>query len=89
MSADADAAPVDEELAFDPTDMSRTKDWDLLARARAKAPVVRPAPGLAFTTRYAATQEGFKDAKRFSSVGDMRAPGVTVPELTKTRSTPS
>ena len=40
----------------------------------------RPAAGVVLTTRHEATRQGFLDAKRLSSVGDMRAPGVVVPE---------
>jgi cytochrome P450 len=69
-----------DELAFDPMDASKTKDWDLLARIRRSQPVLRPAPGVVFTARYDDTATVFKDARRFSSAGDMRAPGVTVPE---------
>jgi len=69
-----------DELAFDPMDASKTKDWDLLARARREQPVLRPTEGVVFTSRYEETATVFKDARRFSSAGDMRAPGVTVPE---------
>jgi cytochrome P450 len=69
-----------DELAFDPMDASKTKDWDLLARIRREEPVLRAAPGVVFTARYDDTATVFKDARRFSSAGDMRAPGVTVPE---------
>jgi len=72
-------APIDEEYAFDPTDPSKSKDFELLARIRREKPVCRPAEGVVLTTRYAATSETFRDFKRFSSVGDMRAPGVVVP----------
>jgi cytochrome P450 len=40
---------------------------------------MRPAEGIVFTARYEDTAKTFKDAKRYSSVGDMRAPGVVVP----------
>ena len=40
----------------------------------------RPTEGLVFTSRLEDTTKAFKDAKTFSSVGDMRAPGVTVPD---------
>ena len=73
-------ATTDPELAFDPMDMSRTKDWDLMARVRRECPVYRPAPGIVFTSRLDDTGKAFRDAKRLSSVGDMRAPGVVVPE---------
>src|SRR5579871_755280 len=69
-----------DELAFDPMDASKTKDWDLLARIRETSPVLRPTEGVVFTARYDDTATVFRDARRFSSAGDMRAPGVTVPE---------
>jgi cytochrome P450 len=72
--------PIDPELAFDPTDASRAKDPELWARIRRQGPVSRPAPGIVFTARHAETASTFRDAKRFSSAGDMRAPGVVVPE---------
>ena len=71
---------VDPEFAFDPMDQSKTKDFDLLRRLREERPVVRPAEHVVYTARYNDTAAVFKNAKRFSSVGDMRAPGVTVPE---------
>lgn len=71
----ADAAP---EIKLDPLDQSRTKDWALLDHFRETEPVLAAAPGLLFTTRFEDTAIGFRDAKRFSSVGDMRAPGVVV-----------
>jgi cytochrome P450 len=70
----------EHDLAFDPMDASKTKDWARLARIRAECPVMRPAEGVVFTAKYHDTATVFKDAKRFSSAGDMRAPGVTVPE---------
>jgi cytochrome P450 len=73
-------ATVDEEFAFDAMDTSRTKDWDLMARIRAECPVARPAEHVVFTSRYDDTAKVFKDAKKYSSVGDMRAPGVVVPD---------
>src|SRR5262245_66418307 len=51
-----------------------------MARIRRRGPVSRPAPGIVFTARYAETASTFRDAKRFSSAGDMRAPGVVVSE---------
>lgn len=69
---------TDPEVTLDPQDQTRTKDWALLDHFRATEPVLRAAPGLLFTTRFADTATGFRDAKRFSSVGDMRAPGVVV-----------
>lgn len=73
-------AAVDAEFAFDPMDQSKTKDFELLRRLRQERPVVRPAEHVVYTARYHDTAAVFKNAKRFSSVGDMRAPGVTVPE---------
>lgn len=73
------AQPIDQEYAFDPTDMSKSKDFALLARIRRERGVVRPAEGIVLTTRYEPTRQAFLDARRFSSVGDMRAPGVVVP----------
>jgi cytochrome P450 len=72
--------PADPEFAFDPLDTSRTKDPELWARIRRERGVCRPAPGIVFTARYAETASTFRDARRFSSAGDMRAPGVVVPE---------
>jgi cytochrome P450 len=66
------------ELAFDPLDQSKTKDWAFLARLRKECPVSRPSPGLVFTSRYDDTLKGYRDARTLSSEGDMRAPGVTV-----------
>jgi cytochrome P450 len=73
-------AVVDPEFAFDPMDQSKTKDPELLRRLRQERPVVRPAEHVVYTARYHDTASVFKNAKRYSSVGDMRAPGVTVPE---------
>jgi cytochrome P450 len=66
------------EVVLDPQDQARTKNWDLLDHFRETDPVLRAAPGVLFTTRYADTAAVFRDAKRFSSVGDMRAPGVVI-----------
>jgi cytochrome P450 len=71
---------LDEALAFDALDQEKTRDWDLLRRIRSECPVYRPSEGLVFTSQLEATTKAFKDAKTFSSVGDMRAPGVTVPD---------
>ncbi|NQZ95388.1 MAG: cytochrome P450 [Myxococcales bacterium] len=71
---------IDADFAFDAMDTSRTKDHELLARIRREKPVCRPADGVVFTSRYHDTADGFRDAKRYSSVGDMRAPGVVVAE---------
>jgi cytochrome P450 len=70
----------DNELAFDVMDQAKTKDWAFLARLRRECPVSRPSEGMVFTAKFDDTNKGFRDAKTFSSVGDMRAPGVTVPE---------
>jgi cytochrome P450 len=70
---------IDDGLVFTALDQDKTKDWDILRRIRSKCPVLRPSEGLIFTARFEETQRVFKDAKTFSSVGDMRAPGVTVP----------
>jgi len=72
--------PIDQEFAFDPLDPSQTKDPERMARIRRARGACRPAEGIVFTARYAETAETFRDARRFSSVGDMRAPGVVVPE---------
>jgi cytochrome P450 len=66
-------------LGFDPMDTSRTKDWSLLSRIRAEEPVLRPTEGVVYTSLWRETDEVFRGYRRFSSVGDMRAPGVTVP----------
>ena len=71
---------VDEAYRFDPTDPEQAKDFERMARIRREKPVCRPAEGVVLTTRYEDTANGFRDAKRYSSVGDMRAPGVVVPE---------
>jgi cytochrome P450 len=71
--------PIDEDYAFDPTNPSESKDFERLARIRRERPVCRPADNVVLTTRHEATRAAFLDAKRFSSVGDMRAPGVVVP----------
>jgi cytochrome P450 len=73
------ASATDEQFAFDPMDASRTKDWALLQRIRAEQPVVRPTEGVVYTSVWDDTDAVFRGWKKFSSVGDMRAPGVTVP----------
>jgi cytochrome P450 len=73
-------APIDADYPLDPTDPSQSKDFDRVARIRRERGVCRPAEGIVITTRYADTRAAFLDAKRLSSVGDMRAPGVVVPE---------
>ncbi len=75
-----DPPAIDEEFAFDPTDPAQAKDFARMARIRSERPICRPAANLVLTTRYEDTAKGFRDAKRYSSVGDMRAPGVVVPE---------
>jgi len=77
---DESQVPVDEAYAFDPTDPRAAKDLEQMARIRAEKPICRPAENLVLTTRFEDTAQGFRDAKRYSSVGDMRAPGVVVPE---------
>jgi cytochrome P450 len=72
-----DSASV-SALSFDPMDVSKTKDWDFLAEVRSREPICPLNSSMLFTARHADTAEGFLDAKRFSSVGDMRAPGVIV-----------
>lgn len=71
--------PIDEQFAFDPHDAAKSKDFALMDRIRATKPVCRPAENLVLTTRWQDTRDAFADTRRFSSVGDMRAPGVTVP----------
>jgi len=71
---------IDREFAFDPLDPEQTKDAERIARIRRARAVCRPAEGIVFTARHAETASTFRDARRFSSVGDMRAPGVVVPE---------
>lgn len=70
---------VDEEFAFDPMDASKAKDWELIGRIRDAGAVSRVG-GLVFTARFDETQGAFRNARSFSSSGDMRAPGVVVPE---------
>ena len=72
--------PIDEEYAFDPNDPGQAWDSERLRRIRAERPVCRPAEGVVLTTRYEATRAAFKDSRNFSSVGDMRMPGVVVAE---------
>lgn len=70
---------ADPKFQFDPMDASKTKDWSLLRQIREEEPIVRPAEGVVYTSVWEATDEVFRGYRRFSSVGDMRAPGVTVP----------
>ncbi len=71
--------PVHPEFAFDPTDQSKTQDFAFMAKIRRECPIVRPTENVVLTTRYEDTALAFRDAKTFSAVGDMRAPGVVVP----------
>jgi cytochrome P450 len=71
--------PIDREFAFDPTDTSKSKDFELMERIRNERPVCRPAEDVVLTTRYGDTRSAFLAAKQFSSVGDMRLPGIVVP----------
>src|SRR6202051_4071430 len=71
---------LDDEFAFDAMDQQKTRDWELMRRIRSECPVYRPSEGLVYTSLLEDTTKAFKDAKTFSSVGDMRAPGVTVPD---------
>lgn len=71
---------VDEKFGFDPMDGSKAKNWDFIRSIRDATAVCRPAEGLVFTARYDETAKAFRNAKSFSSAGDMRAPGVVVPE---------
>jgi cytochrome P450 len=71
---------IDEKFAFDPMDASKAKNWDFVRSIRDAMAVCRPAEGLVFTARYEETAKAFRNAKSFSSAGDMRAPGVVVPE---------
>lgn len=71
--------PIDEKFAFDPTDTSKTQDFELMGKIRREKPVCRPAEGVVLTTRYDETARVFRESKTFSSVGDMRAPGFVVP----------
>ncbi|SFR90323.1 cytochrome P450 [Sphingomonas jatrophae] len=71
--------PVDTDFAFSPQDPAKAKDFALMDRIRAARPVCRPAENLVLTTRWRDTRDAFRDIARYSSVGDMRAPGVTVP----------
>lgn len=70
---------IDAEFAFDPNDAAKAKDFALMARIRSEKPVCRPADNIVLVTRHADVTAVFRDSKRFSSVGDMRAPGIVVP----------
>ena len=71
---------VDTEYAFDPADPTKAKSPEFMGRIRREKGVARVAEGLVVSTRYEATAKAFRDNKNFSSAGDMRAPGVVVPE---------
>ena len=71
---------IDEKFAFDPMDASKAKNWEFIRSIRHAMAVCRPAEGLLFTARYQETASAFRNAKSFSSAGDMRAPGVVVPD---------
>jgi len=71
---------IDEKFAFDPMDASKAKSWDFIRSIRQAGAVCRPAEGLLFTARYEETASAFRNARSFSSAGDMRAPGVVVPD---------
>jgi cytochrome P450 len=71
---------IDEKFAFDPMDASKAKNWDFIRSIRHAMGVCRPAEGLLFTARYEETASAFRNARSFSSAGDMRAPGVLVPD---------
>lgn len=71
---------VDTEYAFDPMDPTKAKSAEFMGRIRRAKGVARPSEGLVVSTRYADTGKAFRDNKHFSSAGDMRAPGVVVPE---------
>ena len=62
---------MSDDLTFDVMDQAKTKDWAFLARLRDECPVSRPSDGMVFTARYDDTAKGFRDAKTFSSVGDL------------------
>jgi cytochrome P450 len=72
-------APVDPDFAFDPTDQTKTQDFEFMAKIRRERPIMRPVENVVLTTRYEDTALAFRDSKTFSAVGDMRAPGVVVP----------
>ncbi len=69
---------VDQAYAFDPNDPAKAKDFARMAVIRREKPVCRPAENIVLVTRYADAVEVFRDSKGFSSVGDMRAPGIVV-----------
>lgn len=70
---------VDRDHAFDPNDAAQAKDFAKMAVIRREKPICRPAENIVLVTRYADVTAVFRDSKGFSSVGDMRAPGIVVP----------
>ena len=70
---------IDLAYAFNPNDADQAKDFARLAVIRREKPVCRPAENIVLVTRYADATAVFRDSKGFSSVGDMRAPGIVVP----------
>lgn len=70
---------IDREYAFDPNDAAQAKDFAKMAVIRREKPICRPADNIVLVTRYADVTAVFRDSKGFSSVGDMRAPGIVVP----------
>ncbi|MBK7948861.1 MAG: cytochrome P450 [Deltaproteobacteria bacterium] len=75
----ADRPGVDREFAFDPNDAAKAKDFARMALIRKEKPVCRPADNIVLVTRFDDVTAVFRDSKGFSSVGDMRAPGIVVP----------
>ena len=70
---------VDAEYAFDPSDPTTAKNPDFMGRIRRERGVVLPSEGLRLVDALPYGQ-GVPGQENFSSAGDMRAPGVTVPE---------
>jgi len=70
---------IDQAFAFDPNDPTKAKDFAKMAVIRREKPVCRPAENIVLVTRYDDATAVFRDSKGFSSVGDMRAPGIVVP----------
>ncbi|MGA2307753.1 MAG: hypothetical protein ABSH29_26730, partial [Acidimicrobiales bacterium] len=70
----------DSEYTFDPSDPTKAKDQAFLGKIRRDRGVVRTEDGLVVSTRFLDTSAAFRDNKRLSSAGDMRAPGVVVTE---------
>jgi cytochrome P450 len=69
------------EYTFDLFDPEQSQHmWPLMHELRAKCPVSRPMPGIAYTARYEDTQAVFRNAKAFPSVGGFRAQGTVVDE---------